>query len=177
MFRQIVNPCVQHMSVRHYAGKAPETTGREVQLSSRRVMRKIRMGKARPAIFYQFDTLVELSDGSVIRRRSQAPKDEIRMLADQRNSSLWNPTRSDLIVDQSHTGKVSKFRTKYGDYDRGAGSEETNTTKSDLQTEEEREQARKLAAEREREFLEFMGEGAEIITHGKLYDKKADRKK
>ena len=46
--------------------------------------------KARPAIFYQFETLVEMSDGSVIKRYSQAPKDEIRMINDQRNNLMWN---------------------------------------------------------------------------------------
>ena len=50
-------------------------------------MKRIVQGKARPAIFYhQFETLVEMSDGSVIKRYSQAPKDEIRMINDQRNN-------------------------------------------------------------------------------------------
>jgi len=59
----------------------------DVHLSNRRVMRKIKLGKARPAIFHQFETLVELSDGSVIKRRSQAPKDDIRIINDKRNST------------------------------------------------------------------------------------------
>ncbi|RLV95206.1 54S ribosomal protein L36 mitochondrial [Spathaspora sp. JA1] len=184
MFKHIYKPLAsaQRISVRSYAGKPVEIpTGKEVQLSNRRVMRKIRMGKARPAIFYQFDTLVELSDGSVIKRRSQAPKDEIRMISDQRNSSLWNPTRSDLLVDQTQTGKVSKFRSRYGNYDEKSAAEDQEQDQEKVSaeemTEEQREQARQLAAEKEREFMEFMGKDAEIITHGKLYDRKADKKK
>lgn len=90
----------------------------EVNLSSRRELKKIEVGKARPTIFHQFETLVELSDGSVISRWSQAPKDEIRMIADQRNSTLWNPHRSDLSVsDPNATGKISKFNQRFADFE------------------------------------------------------------
>lgn len=75
------------------------------------------MGKARPAIFHQFDTLVELSDGSVIRRRSQAPRDEMRMVVDQRNNALWNPHADVETADLDATGKVSKFKERFAQFE------------------------------------------------------------
>ncbi|OBA22184.1 hypothetical protein METBIDRAFT_86820 [Metschnikowia bicuspidata var. bicuspidata NRRL YB-4993] len=89
----------------------------DVHLSNRRVMKKIKMGAARPTIFHQFDTLVEFSDGSVIKRRSQAPKDEIRLISDQKNNALWNPNRSDLSNgDLSTTGRVGLFMKKFAQF-------------------------------------------------------------
>lgn len=129
----------------------------EVHLSGRRVMRKIKMGKARPAIFHQFDTLVELSDGSVIRRRSQAPKDEIRMINDQKNSALWNPSRSDLVsADPNATGKINKFKKRF----------------SQFQEEEEVE-----GSEKEDDFIALMGVNVtEVQSGGKVHDKKRGKK-
>lgn len=128
----------------------------EVHLSNRRVMRKIKMGKARPAIFHQFDTLVELSDGSVITRRSQAPKDEIRMINDQRNSPLWNPTRSDLVTaDPNATGKVNKFKKRFSQFQ----SEEVESE------------------EKTDDFVELMGHNVtEVQAGGKVHDKKKAKK-
>ncbi|SGZ57071.1 CIC11C00000000794 [Sungouiella intermedia] len=127
----------------------------EVHLSNRRVMRKIKMGKARPAIFHQFDTLVELSDGSVIKRRSQAPKDELRMINDQRNSPLWNPNRSDLVTaDPNATGKVNKFKKRFSQFQ----AEEAEEKKSD-------------------DFVELMGHNVtEVQAGGKIHDKKKAKK-
>ncbi|CCE61318.1 hypothetical protein TPHA_0A02360 [Tetrapisispora phaffii CBS 4417] len=80
----------------------------------KRPLKKIRLGKARPAIYYQFDVKVELSDGSVIKRRSQFPKDEIRLIQDQRNNILWNKSRTDLVVvDANAGGSMDKFKQKY----------------------------------------------------------------
>lgn len=84
-------------------------------------MKRIVQGKARPAIFYQFETLVEMSDGSVIKRYSQAPKDEIRMINDQRNNLMWNPNNNDLRNggigglggDLQAKGKINKFKQKF----------------------------------------------------------------
>ncbi|CCG24163.1 Mrpl36 protein [Candida orthopsilosis Co 90-125] len=159
----------------------------EVNLSSRRVMRKIKLGKARPAIMYQFDTLVELSDGSVIKRRSQAPKDEIRMINDQRNSLKWNPHRADLDTsDLTATGKIGKFRSKYAGF---SGEEETQDKKEtkgkdaekELSLEEEetlKAKEKELSKARDQELFDLMGENAEeIVGGGKLYDKKADKKR
>lgn len=122
-------------------------------------MRKIKLGKARPAIFHQFDTLVELSDGSVIKRRSQAPKDEIRMISDQRNHPLWNPNRSDLSVsDPNATGKISKFNQRFSTF-----------------AQEEPEEILK-EEEKQDNFIELMGENVkEVQKGGSLFDKKKNR--
>ena len=61
-----------------------------------------------------------MSDGSVIKRYSQAPKDEIRMINDQRNNLMWNPNNNDLRNggigglggDLQAKGKVNKFKQK-----------------------------------------------------------------
>lgn len=80
----------------------------------RRPARKIRLGSARPAIYHEFDVLVELSDGSVIKRRSQYPRNEIRLIQDQRNTPLWNPSRTDLVVvDADAGGTIDRFKQKY----------------------------------------------------------------
>ncbi|CAN3475618.1 large ribosomal subunit protein bL31m [Diutina catenulata] len=136
----------------------------EIKLSNRRVMRKIEMGRARPTTYYQFDTLVELSDGSVIKRRSQAPKDEIRMISDQRNSNLWNPNRSDLVTsDPNATGKVSKFQQKYAQF--GVETPTNNTGKKPAKEE-------RIADD----FVELMGHNVqEVQAGGKIYDKKKDK--
>ena len=134
----------------------------EVKLSNRRVMRKIEQGRARPTIYHQFDTLVELSDGLVIRRRSQAPKDEIRMISDQRNSQLWNPNRQDLVTtDPNATGKVYKFQQKYADFGvKAGGSGKAPTTEERVAD----------------DFIELMGHNVqEVQKGGKLFDKKKDK--
>lgn len=136
----------------------------DVHLSSRRVMRKIKMGKARPAIFHQFETLVELSDGSVIKRRSQAPKDEIRMINDQRNSTLWNPNRSDLVTsDPNATGKVNKFKQRF----------------SSFETEEAKESESESVKDKNHDALfEMLGHNAkEVASGGKMFDKKQAKSK
>ncbi|CDO92445.1 unnamed protein product [Kluyveromyces dobzhanskii CBS 2104] len=81
----------------------------------KRPLRKIRLGKARPAIYHQFEVQVELSDGSVITRRSQFPKNEIRLIQDQRNCPLWNQSRDGMVMtDANSSGRVDKFKQKYG---------------------------------------------------------------
>lgn len=143
----------------------------DVHLSNRRVMRKIKLGKARPAIFHQFDTLVELSDGSVVRRRSQAPKDEIRMISDMRNSALWNPHRSDLsTADPNATGKVNMFNQRFGDF--------TTSSESGTPDDEPIEitDANEPPAKAQDELLQLLGQNAkEVLAGGVLYDKKKNR--
>ncbi|KAH3902946.1 related to 54S ribosomal protein L36, mitochondrial [Saccharomycodes ludwigii] len=94
----------------------------------KRPMKKIFIGKARPAIYHQFEVLVELSDGSVIKRKSQYPKAEIRLIQDQRNNPLWNQSRDDLVlVDANSGGKLDKFKQKYSNMFTVADTEnETN---------------------------------------------------
>lgn len=140
----------------------------DVHLSSRRVMRKIRLGKARPAIFHQFETLVELSDGLVIRRRLQAPKDEIRMINDQRNSTLWNPTRSDLVtVDPNATGKINKFKQRFAAFETEPENPETAKPVGGGPQVDENDS-----------YVELMGHNVEEVQKGgKLLDKKENKKK
>lgn len=155
-----VKPLVQKGFTRNITMKG------DVHLSNRRVMRKIKLGKARPAIFHQFETLVELSDGSVIKRRSQAPKDEIRMINDQRNSTLWNPNRSDLVtVDPNATGKINKFKQRFASFDGSTGANEDDNAASSNNNNND-------------DFIKLMGQNAkEVASGGKLYDKKQNSKK
>lgn len=133
----------------------------DVHLSNRRVMKKIKMGKARPTIFHQFETLVELSDGLVITRRSQAPKDEIRMISDQRNNLMWNPHRSDIeAVDPNATGKVNKFKQRYAAFSEEEGKDEAEKK------------------EKKDNFVDLMGEGtSQAVTGGTIQNKKLNKKK
>lgn len=141
----------------------------DVHLSNRRVMRKIKLGKARPAIFHQFETLVELSDGSVIKRRSQAPKDEIRMINDQRNSTLWNPHRSDLsTINPNATGKVNKFKQRFSSFEQKETQGETSAHSEDINPKDTSKQD---------DYIELMGHNIEEIKGGKLLDKKSNKKK
>ena len=136
----------------------------DVHLSNRRVMRKIRLGKARPAIFHQFESLVELSDGSVVKRRTQAPKDEIRMISDQRNSQLWNPHRSDLVsIDPNATGKLSKFKQRFAGFDINDEEHDSGQSKDTKQDDE---------------LIQLMGTNAtEVQSGGKVADKSSKKKK
>lgn len=145
----------------------------DVNLSSRRVMKKIKLGKSRPTIFHQFETLVELSDGSVIKRRSQAPKDEIRMINDQRNSSLWNPNRSDIVsVDPNATGKINKFKQRLSAFNNNNETNEISKTTSPTKSDSDGKVAEHDA------FIELMGHNVqEVASGGSVLDKKAGGKK
>lgn len=145
----------------------------DVHLSNRRVMRKIKLGKARPAIFHQFETLVELSDGSVIKRRSQAPKDEIRMINDQRNSTLWNPHRSDLAsINPNATGKVNRFKQRFSSFEQKDDQEV-----ADVQTENAADSENNQTKSKHDDYIELMGHNVEEVKGGKLLDKKSNKKK
>lgn len=123
----------------------------------KRAMKKIRIGKSRPAIYHKFNCLVELSDGSVIERRSQYPKTELRMIQDQRNNLLWNANRTDMSVVEDVRGKLYSFRQKYSEFD--------NTKKEEEQAAEEEEAD---------DLLELLGANhVEKKLGGRLYDKKA----
>lgn len=124
---------------------------------ARRPRRKIPPGKARPAIYYQFDQYVELTDGSVIMRRSQYPNDEIRVLQDQRNNPLWNPSREDLImVDPNAPSQVDKFNEKFSGMfgDKGSSPQDVTAvgsvdTKIEQQAGEEKNVAQEDTAKKE----------------------------
>lgn len=145
----------------------------DVHLSNRRVMRKIKLGKARPAIFHQFETLVELSDGSVIKRRSQAPKDEIRMINDQRNSTLWNPHRSDLAsINPNATGKVNRFKQRFSSFEQKDDQEV-----ADVEMENAADSENIQTKSKHDDYIELMGHNVEEVKGGKLLDKKSNKKK
>lgn len=91
----------------------------------KRPLKRIRIGKARPAIYYKFNTQVQLSDGSVITRRSQYPKDELRMITDQRNTPLWNASKPDIsLLDAESKGKLNKFKSKFSSFEQSGKSAE-----------------------------------------------------
>lgn len=145
----------------------------DVHLSNRRVMRKIKLGKARPAIFHQFETLVELSDGSVIKRRSQAPKDEIRMINDQRNSTLWNPHRSDLAsINPNATGKVNRFKQRFSSFE-----QKDDQDVADIESENIAGSENNQTKSKHDDYIELMGHNVEEVKGGKLLDKKSNKKK
>ena len=145
----------------------------DVHLSNRRVMRKIKLGKARPAIFHQFETLIELSDGSVIKRRSQAPKDEIRMINDQRNSTLWNPHRSDLAsINPNATGKVNRFKQRFSSFDQNDDQDVAG-----IQAENAADNENSRTKSKHDDYIELMGHNVEEVKGGKLLDKKSNKKK
>lgn len=103
-----------------------------------RPLKKIAIGKARPAIYHKFNTYVELSDGSVIQRRSQYPKEEIRMISDQRNTPLWNQSKPDIsLLDAESKGKLNKFKSKF------AAFEQSGKSAEEVEAERQKEEAEK----------------------------------
>lgn len=145
----------------------------------RRPLKKIRLGKARPAIYHEFNVKVELSDGSVITRRSQFPKDEIRLIQDQRNSPLWNSSRDDLVVvDANAGGRLDKFKERYGSVFSMAAEPKPTEEKKEAAAKGKQE---KEAAANEGEFgmddyLSLLNEDSEQIKTGKLATKKKTKK-
>lgn len=104
----------------------------------RRPVKKIPPGRARPAIYYQFDVAVELTDGSVVMRRSQYPQEELRLIQDQRNNPYWNPSREDLVdVDPNSVGNIEKFRQRYSGMFADDGSTKEAGEGKNMESEEE----------------------------------------
>lgn len=158
----------------------------------RRPMKKIGLGKARPAIYHQFEVAVELSDGSVVMRKSQFPKAEVRLIQDQRNNPLWNASRSDLVViDANAAGSIDKFKQKYSSIfsveEEKVGSEETANTKETKPSKKEEKQEKKAAKEIEEEttaddfgmddYLSLLDDSSKQIKSGKIASKKNSSKK
>ncbi|ESW99406.1 hypothetical protein KL918_001663 [Ogataea parapolymorpha] len=105
-----------------------------------RPRKKIRVGKARPAIYHKFDTLVELSDGSVITRRTQIPKEEARMIVDQRTNPLWNPSKPDMSqLDAENNGRMSKFKSRFSQFEHSGKTEEEVKAEQETLEKERRE--------------------------------------
>lgn len=97
----------------------------------KRALRKLLPGKMRPHIYHKFDCVVELSDGSTYTRRSQFPKDELRILADQRNNPLWNPSKANVKqAEADATGRLATMKKKYAELDDLLGGEDDSFLES-----------------------------------------------
>ncbi|CAI4059897.1 hypothetical protein SUVZ_04G3360 [Saccharomyces uvarum] len=153
----------------------------------RRPAKKIRLGKSRPAIYHQFDVKMELSDGSVVVRRSQYPKSEIRLIQDQRNNPLWNPSRDDLvIVDANSGGSLDKFKKRYSSMfsvdtaaPAGSGSGEPKVPEgSEKEAQVKKEEEKEVVEEAfgMDDYLSLLDDGEQQIKSGKLANKKRDKK-
>ncbi|CCK68584.1 mitochondrial 54S ribosomal protein bL31m KNAG_0B01370 [Huiozyma naganishii CBS 8797] len=154
----------------------------------RRPVRKIPIGKARPAIYHQFDVAVEMSDGSVVMRRSQFPKAELRLIQDQRNNPLWNTSRSDLVVvDANAAGSIGKFKQKYGTMfaspveeppAQKAAPQEINKLRQpptpDAPAPETEQEPAPAALE---DYLDILDDSTQQIKTGKLASKRRPKKK
>lgn len=122
-----------------------------------RPLKKIKPGKARPAIYYTFKSMVELSDGSVVYRKSQLPKAETRFIQDQRNNPLWN--FGEVVRVKDKNSKIEKFKQKYGML-----SEETKEAKDTKDTGEQDS------------LLDLLSMGSKQVETGKVMSRKKVRK-
>lgn len=151
----------------------------------RRPMKKIKLGKARPAIYYQFNCNTELSDGSVVIRRSQYPKDELRLIQDQRNNPLWNPNRADLeVVDANAGGRMARFRQRYSQFDVEENIKEDIEKKQKEEGAQAEEQSKEAKKEEEEvdtmmmdEYLELLGQNVQEVQKGGRVATKASRRR
>lgn len=163
----------------------------------KRPLKKIGLGKARPAIYYKFNCATEYSDGAVVIRRSQYPKDELRLIQDMRNSPLWNSTRTDLeVVDANAGGRLEKFKQKFAQFAVKEDTEETSKPSSvDSKNKTEKKSETKEASAKETEepvkeaksegdgfmlddYLELLGQNVqEVQKGGKLAVKQKGKKK
>lgn len=142
----------------------------------RRPLKKIRLGKARPAIYHEFNVQVELSDGSVITRRSQFPKAQLRLIQDQRNNPLWNPSRDDLVVvDANASGRLDKFEQRYGSMF-SMKSEKPNAEAKEQAGDAEKADLGSETAFEIDDYLSLLNEDSSQIKTGKLATKKKSKK-
>lgn len=150
----------------------------------RRPLKKIRLGKARPAIYYKFNCKTEFSDGSVVVRRSQTPKDELRLISDVRNHPLWNPYRSDLeAIDVNAGGKMEKFKQKFAAFN--VIEEEPAAPAPAAEAKKEKKEAKNEEAKQQDEdsfllddYLDLLGQNVQDVQKGgKLAVKQKGKKK
>lgn len=163
LFRNIrsLTPTIQTRTKGTYVAPGGRT------VLKRRPSRKLRSEDVRPAIYYKFDQTVELSDGSTIQRRSVYPSVEWKMLQDQRNSSIWNPSKPDLkALLAGESGKLAKFRRKFG------GLGETSAELAELAgatANSESAPAQQSAETDAFDLDSLMSEDAKHITTGRLH--------
>lgn len=141
----------------------------------KRPLRKLRSGEVRPAIYYKFDQTVELSDGSTIQRRSIYPSVEFKMLQDQRNSPIWNPSKPDLkALLAGESGKLAKFRRKFG----GLGEASNESAGSAVASADGELNSNQRPAEADAFDLDsLMSQDAKHITTGRLHQTSKGPKK
>ncbi|SCU97304.1 LAFA_0G10836g1_1 [Lachancea sp. 'fantastica'] len=149
----------------------------------KRPLKKIKLGKARPAIYHKFDVQVELSDGSVITRRSQFPKSQIRLIQDQRNNPLWNESRDDLVVvDANAGGRLDKFKQKYDQVFNFESTSSKQPAAEARKPEEGKTETKTKEDQDEDEFgmddyMSLLDDSAQQVqSGGKLATKKRDKK-
>lgn len=132
-------------------------------LGQQPALKKLTVGKTRPAIYYKFDCRVELSDGSTFVRRSQFPRDEWRYLTDHRNNPIWNPSRPNLkAIEADATGKMSKFQKKFEYFD----------------VSEKKEEKKKEESAKDDDFMDLLGQNyVPVQSGGRLVTKKKGKKK
>lgn len=179
MIRGLINrgAGIQLQVSRGYVTVNPGFSSGDVKLEER-PSRKIKVGKARPAVYHKFEVKVKLSDGSVITRRTQYPKLEVQMINDQRNNPLWNPSRKDLSqVNTTGADRVRKFKERYSLFN--------EQSEEELQDADEKPEAKisEKQAEAEDEafgiddYLSVVGENAqEVQAGGRLQHKKKSKK-
>ncbi|SCV04552.1 LANO_0G10902g1_1 [Lachancea nothofagi CBS 11611] len=144
----------------------------------KRPLKKIKLGKARPAIYHKFDVQVELSDGSVITRRSQFPKAQIRLIQDQRNNPLWNQSRDDLVVvDANAGGRLDKFKQKYDSvfsFENAPSKQPAAEAKTPVQEKPEQQDDDEFGMD---DYMSLLNDNAQQVqSGGKLATKKRDKK-
>lgn len=145
------------------------------------------MGKARPAIYYKFDQLVQLSDGSVVKRRLQTPKLELRFINDMRNHPLWNESKKNLTqINEKAAGRLNKFKQKYEVFETvDSSAEESKTPASTSKAKPDaKAESQEMLEEDEDEafelddYLALMGENVqEVASGGKLASHKRAKAK
>jgi hypothetical protein len=149
----------------------------------KRPLKKIQLGKARPAIYYKFNCATEYSDGAVVMRRSQLPKDEHRLIQDMRNTPMWNPHRSDLeVVDANAGGRMEKFKQKFAQF---TVKEEENVKEAKHEGKQVTKEAKKEIKDETEDdglmmddYLQLLGQNVQDVQKGgKLAVKQKGKKK
>jgi len=178
--RNIANPRI--LGVRFASAGPGGSNQNSVDTLPRRPMKKIKLGKARPAIYHQFNCKTELSDGSVVIRRSQYPKEELRMIQDQRNHPLWNPFREDLVVvDANAGGKMARFKQRYSqfaveeDIKEDIEKRQAAEGKAPASEESKEENENDVDAMMMDEYLELLGQNVQEVQKGGKLSTKASR--